>query len=212
MNTRSIFYELHREYGAFFTDPESPFFSYGVDGICRLVRALPDLESAMRRRSGEIVVIVPAPEVPINISSVYAMLPGFFSSTPEDWSSKEQKRGMIDPCLIRKPTAPAAWYLLRVPQETYGKPEEEQRMLMHPEFETVPDLASFLWISVAFASCREWQPLMRDGRALRTSTTSSDGGRMTVLASGRRLVVSDCLGPEGDIGMPFLECVPLPSA
>lgn len=212
MNTRSIFYDLRRKFGVYFTDPEFPFFNYGVEGICRLVRSLPDLEAAMRRRSGEIVVIVPAPEVPIGVSGIYGMLPGFFTSAPEDWSSKEQKAGMIDPHLLQQPTVPAAWYLLRVPEETYGKPEEEQKRCIYPEIEMVPDLASLLWVSVAFASCREWQPLMRDGRAIRTSTTSSDGGRMVVLASRRRLVVSDCLGPEGDIGMPFLECVPLPSA
>jgi hypothetical protein len=212
MNTRSIFYDLHQEFGVFFTDPEFPFFNYGVDVIKRLVHALPSLSAAMKRRSGEIVVIVPAPEVPIGVSEIYQMFPAFFSSAPEDWSSKEQKIGMVDPYLARDRTVPAVWYLLRVPQETYGMPEVEQKKCIHPEFEVVPDLASFLWVSVAFASYRRWQPLMQDGRALRTSTASSDGGRMIVLASGRRLVVSDCLGPEGDIGMPFLECVPLPSA
>jgi len=212
MNTRSIFYDLQREYGVLFIDPESPFFYYGVDGISRLVHALPSLSAAMKRRSGEIVVIVPAPEVSIGVSEIYRMLPGFFSSAPEDWSNKEMKHDAIDPSLERNRTALAVWYLLRVPQQTYGKPEVEQKKCAHPEFEIVPDLATFLWVSVAFASCRQWQPLMRDGRALRTSTTSSDGGRMIVLASGRRLVVSDCLGPEGDIGMPFLECVSSPSA
>ncbi|NTW89649.1 MAG: hypothetical protein HGB37_01915 [Candidatus Moranbacteria bacterium] len=183
-----------------------------MDGINRLVHTLPNLKVALARRSGEAVVIVPAPEVPIGVSEIYRMLPGFFSSAPEDWSSKEQKISSVDPYLARDRTAPAAWYLLRVPQETYWRAEAEQKLFAHPEFETVPDLATFLWVSVAFASCRKWQPLMQDGRALRTSTTSSDGGRMIVLASGKRLVVSDCLGPEGDIGMPFLQCIALPSA
>ncbi len=212
MNTRSIFNDLQREYGEFFIDPEFPFFNYGVDGINRLVHTLPSLDAAMKRRSGEIVLIVPAPEAPTGVSEIYRMLPGLFSSAPEDWSSRKQKIGIVDPYLAQDRTAPAVWYLLRVPQETYGKPEVEQRRCIHLEFEMVPDLSSLLWICVAFASCRRGQPLIRDGRALRTSTTSSDGGRMIVLASGRRLVVSDCLGPEGDIGMPFLECVPLPSA
>jgi hypothetical protein len=209
--TPSIFSDLKRKYGAFFVDPNSSFFGYGVDAIHRLVSTVEVLESAIRHCAGEAVYILPAPAVPIGISEIYRKFPEHFSSAPVDWSSKEMKRG-IDPSLERDMTAPGIWYLLRVPREPCTESEVAQVDLSHPEYEMVPGLATLLWASVSFASCGKGRILVPDdGCMLRTSTYSADGGPMIILGSKGRLVVSDCLGPEC-VGTAFLQCVALPSA
>lgn len=208
----SRFTDLREKYGAFFIDPESIPFRYDDEAIRRLVDTRDDLIAAVDRRSEEKVLILPAPAKSMGISEIFRNCPECFSSPPTEWSSRETKITMIDPHLEGDHTAPGVWYLFRIPRESYGMPADEQLTLGNPISETVVGLATLLWTCVAFASARNGIPLFRSGKSVRTLIRSSDSGQMVVLSSGGKLVVSDCYGPEGDIGMSFLQSISLPSA